>query len=348
MQNVKYIDLFSGIGGFRLAFAKAGFKCVFSSEINEVCQKVYEKNFGDKPFGDITKINIDDIPQFDVLCAGFPCQPFSICGRKLGFNDTRGNLFFEICKIIERKKPFAVVLENVQHLVNHDKGNTFKTIVKNLEHLGYTVSFQILNSKDYGVAQSRERIIIVATLYGEFDFSKVEKSEPVYINDILDETGNFEILKKDEYTLLDEKYIKRQDSGLIFCGYRNKKTWKKGTRENTEYLSRCHRQPNRIYSSAGTHPTIPSQETSGRFFIYIKEKDIVRKLTLSECYKLMGFPVNFIKDENKGNAYKQIGNSIVVPMMEKIAHQIMEQGFEGKEYGHFGRNLSLLPFVCAS
>ena len=293
---VRYIDLFAGIGGFRYSFDKAGFKCVFSSEINEECQKIYQENYGDLPAGDITKINPEDIPDFEVLCGGFPCQPFSICGKKKGFEDTRGTLFFEICRIIEKKQPLAVVLENVKHLIDHDNGNTFRVILQKLEGLGYETSFRVLNSKDYGVAQSRERIIIVATKYGKFDFSDMEKSKPVYIKDILDKSGDFEYLKKDEYTLLADVYVHQQPSGLIFCGYRNKNIWKKGIRPNTEHLSRCHRQPNRIYSSNGVHPTLPSQETSGRFWIYIPEEDAVRKLTINECYKLMGFPETFKKD----------------------------------------------------
>ena len=333
---VRYIDLFAGIGGFRYSFDKAGFKCVFSSEINEACQKIYQENYGDLPAGDITKINPEDIPDFEVLCGGFPCQPFSICGKKKGFEDTRGTLFFEICRIIEKKQPLAVVLENVKHLIDHDNGNTFRVILQKLEGLGYETSFRVLNSKDYGVAQSRERIIIVATKYGKFDFSDMEKSKPVYIKDILDKSGDFEYLKKDEYTLLADVYVHQQPSGLIFCGYRNKNIWKKGIRPNTEHLSRCHRQPNRIYSSNGVHPTLPSQETSGRFWIYIPEEDAVRKLTINECYKLMGFPETFKKDSNKGNAYKQVGNSVVIPMVYELAKSLMRQGFEdGEEYGRY-------------
>ncbi len=346
--EIKYIDLFAGIGGFRYSFDKAGFKCVFSSEINVACQKVYNDNYGDIPAGDITKIHAEDIPDFDILCGGFPCQPFSICGKKKGFEDTRGTLFFEICRIIERKQPLVVVLENVKHLLDHDNGNTFKIIIEKLHNLGYKTSSKVLNSKDYGVPQSRERIIIVATKYGKFNFLDMQKSKSVYIKDILDEEGEFEILDKSEYTLLEDKYVKQQPSGLIFCGYRNKNIWRKGIRPNTEYLSRVHRQPNRIYSSNGIHPTLPSQETSGRFWIYIPEQDIVRKLTIKECYKLMGFPEDFKIDSNKGNAYKQCGNSVVIPMIFELAKSIMRQAFDnGGKYGHFGNDLSELPLFYA-
>lgn len=148
--QAKFIDLFAGIGGFRLAFEQAGYECVYSSEIDSACQEVYFNNFGDKPQADITQINIEEIPDFDILTAGFPCQPFSICGKRQGFEDTRGTLFFHICEIIAVKQPSVVLLENVKHLVHHDKGRTLDTILYSLEYLGYLVDYKILNSKDFG------------------------------------------------------------------------------------------------------------------------------------------------------------------------------------------------------
>ena len=338
-QQLKFIDLFAGIGGFRYSFEKCGCECVFSSEIDEACKKVYENNYGDIPNGDITKIDASERPDFDILCAGFPCQPFSICGKKQGFEDTRGTLFFEICRIIKEKNPKVVMLENVKHLTKHDSGRTFKTIIATLEELGYNVSYKVLNSKDFGVAQSRERIIIIGTREGYFNFDKLEEKKEIHIKDILDKEGDFEYLDKSEYTLIDKQYIRKQKSGLIFVGYRNKGMWKTGVRPNTEHLSRVHRQPNRIYSIEGCHPTIPSQETSGRFWIYIKEEDAVRKLTINECYKLMGYPNNFVRDENIYNAYKQCGNSVVIPMIYEIAQSIIHQGFEGGKNGYFGNGV---------
>lgn len=325
-NNGTFIDLFAGIGGFRMAFNNEGFKCVFSSEINKHCQEVYFNNYNELPYGDITQINPKDIPDFDILTGGFPCQPFSICGRRKGFEDTRGTLFFNICNIIKEKQPKVIVLENVKHLIHHDKGNTFKVIIESLEDLGYNVQYKILNAKDFGVPQNRERIIIVATKYGIFDFKKLcYNFHPPKVKDILDkDIENVQYLAKDEYTLLSD--IRIQESGLLFVGYRNKGIWKKGIRPNTEHLSRVHRQPNRIYSAEGIHPTIPSQETSGRFFIYIPEIDEVRKLTINECYKLMGFPSEFKKSSVIGEAYKQIGNSVCVPLIQEIARQIKIQG----------------------
>jgi DNA (cytosine-5)-methyltransferase 1 len=325
-MKYKYIDLFAGIGGFRYAFDKVGFECVFSSEFNLNCQSVYEKNFNEIPYGDITKIDPNNIPDFDILCGGFPCQPFSISGLKRGFDDTRGTLFFDICRIIEIKQPKIIVLENVKNLIHHDSGKTFKIILQSLNDLGYKVTYDILNAKDFGIPQNRERIFIIATKNKIFQFSKLKKSISKPLKFFLDiSNDNFEYLDKSEYTLLNDDQISIQSSGLIFVGYRNKNGWKKGIRPNTSHLSRCHRQPNRIYSTNGYHPTIPSQETSGRFFIYIPEKQKVRKLTINECYRIMGFPDNFIKDPKLTNQYKQIGNSVPITIIEAIANSILEQ-----------------------
>jgi len=322
-MKYKFIDLFAGIGGFRKGFEEAGFQCVFTSEINQACQEVYEANFGDKPFGDITEIEPVDIPDFDILLGGFPCQPFSISGKKMGFEDTRGTLFFDICQIINEKKPSVVVLENVKHLIYHDKKRTFKTILKSLMDLGYHVTHKILNAKDFGLPQNRERIFIIATKNHYFNFSKLKTYKRVVLRDFLDTEGDFEFLDKSEYTLIDNP--RNQESGLIFVGYRNKNIWKKGIRENTEHLSRVHRQPNRIYSVDGTHPTIPSQETAGRFFIYLPKSDAVRKLTINECYRIMGFQTDFIKHPTNGEKYKQIGNSVAIPVIRAVAESIKEQ-----------------------
>ena len=323
-KNFNFIDLFAEIGGIRMGVEKAGGKCVFSSEIDKKAAKIYEKNFQENPLSDITKVEPEKIPNFDLLCAGFPCQPFSICGKKKGFEDTRGTLFFDICRIVNHKKPKVIFLENVKHLIHHNKGQTFNIIINSLENLGYNVSHSLLNAKDFGVPQNRERIIIIASQKNKFDFNLLPFKHLEILENYLDNDGKFEVLNKADYTLLNS--ARKQDSGLIFCGYRNKSIWKKGIRENTLHLSRVHRQPNRIYSIEGVHPTIPSQESSGRFFIYIPKLDIVRKLTINECYRIMGFPENFIKDENMAESYKQIGNSVCVPMIESITKAIIMQG----------------------
>jgi DNA (cytosine-5)-methyltransferase 1 len=153
MEKFKFIDLFAGIGGIRLGFESVGGKCVFSSEWDSFAQDTYEANFGERPFGDITKINPETIPDHDILLGGFPCQAFSICGNQKGFADTRGTLFFNIEEILRVKSPFAFMLENVKNLKSHDKGRTFKTIVHHLEDLGYFVHHTVLNSLDFGVPQ---------------------------------------------------------------------------------------------------------------------------------------------------------------------------------------------------
>jgi DNA (cytosine-5)-methyltransferase 1 len=322
--KLRFIDLFAGIGGFRLGFERAGFECVFSSEIDKACQDVYENNFGEVPFGDITKINPVELPDFEILTAGFPCQPFSISGKKKGFEDTRGTLFFDICQIIAEKKPKILVLENVKHLIHHDSKRTFKVILDSLKYLGYNVTFEILNAKDFGLPQNRERIFIVGSLNNKFNFHLLTKKQKVVLEDFLDTTGNFELLPEEEYTLIENP--KTQPTGLKFVGYRNKNQWKRGVRPDTEHLSRVHRQPNRIYSTKGTHPTIPSQETSGRFFIYDENKKYVRKLTIDECYRIMGFPDYFKRHHSIAEQYKQVGNSVAVPVIEEIAKNIIEQG----------------------
>ncbi len=232
-------------------------------------EAMYYENFGEKPFGDITQIKESEIPTFDILLAGFPCQPFSIAGDKKGFNDTRGTLFFDIARIIKYHNPKVVVLENVKHFKNHDKGKTLKTVLKTLNDMGYSTHWTLLNAKDFGVPQNRERTIIVGSKNGiEFDFSKLKISPIPKISDILESNrDDFEYLDESEYTLIENP--KKQVSGLIFVGYRNKKIRKNGVRENTEHLSRVHKQPNRIYSSKGTHPTLSSQESSGRYFIMV-------------------------------------------------------------------------------
>lgn len=323
---MKFIDLFCGIGGFRTGFERNGFECVFSSDFNEKVQDTYELNYKERPFGDITTLDPKDLPDFDILLGGFPCQPFSISGKKKGFEDTRGTLFFDVCRIIKEKQPKVVVLENVKHLIHHNKKNTFKVIIKNLKELNYNVTYKILNTKDFGLPQNRERIFIICTKNSFFNFDLMRKKPSLNLSEFLDEKGEFEYLEKSEYTLLDKGTYKRQpDSGLKFIGYRNKNGFRNGIRPNTEHLSRVHRQPNRIYSVDGYHPTIPSQETSGRFFIYIPQTNKVRKLTIDECYRIMGFPDNFIKHKNRGEQYKQIGNSVGVNIIEEISYQIIHQ-----------------------
>jgi DNA (cytosine-5)-methyltransferase 1 len=315
-----FIDLFAGIGGFRIPLQELKGKCVFTSEFNYQAQRTYEHNFGEVPFGDITTLDLNIVPKHDVLTAGFPCQPFSISGKMKGFEDTRGTLIYNVFQIIEKRQPKVVFLENVKHLIHHDKGITLKTIIKDLEALDYKVSWKLLNASDFGVPQNRERIIIIGHKKNKFDFTKLKTKPKPTLKDILDKNVEFEYLKE-PYTIL-ENY-KVQESGLIFIGHRNKSIRIAGVRPGTEHLSRVHKQPNRIYSSEGLHPALPSQESSGRFWIYDEGK--VRKLTINECYKIMGFPEKFIKNSSLSDSYRQIGNSVCIPMIKEIAKQIKSQ-----------------------
>ena len=315
-----FIDLFSGIGGFRIPLQELGGKCLFSSEFNSYAQKAYELNFGEVPFGDIEEIPMDIIPTHDILCAGFPCQPFSISGKMRGFEDTRGTLIYNVLKIIENKQPKVVFLENVKHLVYHDKKRTLTTIVRHLEELGYFVQTKVLNATEFGLPQNRERIVIIGNKQKKFDFSKLRKSQPVVLKYFLDKNNSFEYLEE-PYTIQEEKKV--QKSGLIFAGYRNKAIRKAGVREGTENLSRVHKQPNRIYSTEGVHPALPSQESSGRFWILHNGK--VRKLTITECYRIMGFPEQYKFIQSKSELYRQIGNSVAIPMIKAIGEQIKYQ-----------------------
>lgn len=319
-MSYKFIDLFCGIGGFRIALENLGCECVFSSEIDDCAKEMYYQNFGDFPYGDITKINKENIPDFDILCAGFPCQPFSVAGKRKGFEDTRGTLFFEIADILRVKQPKMFILENVKGLVTHNKGNTMKTILNGLEYLGYKVSYGIFNASDFGVPQSRERLIIVGHKYKTIDLSKVEKHRINSMEQfLLNEYCIDDILNMNDYTLIPKEKVRKQKSGLVFCGYLNKNKRIKGVLPNTEHLSRVHRQCNRIYSSDGLCPTITSGETTGRYYIYDEKNKIVRKLSLKEIYRFMGFPIDFKLIGKKTQLYKKIGNSVCVGMIEKIA-----------------------------
>lgn len=330
--QLRFIDLFAGIGGFRLGFESVGCKCVFSSEIDEHACKMYELNFGENPKCDITQLDPKNVPDFDILCAGFPCQAFSICGKQKGFYDeTRGTLFFDICRILEEKKPRAFVLENVFNLGKHDSGRTLTVMLSILSELGYTVVYKVLNARDFGVPQNRERIIIIGNREGRaFDYSKLKINTIDSMKPFLDKTGDFEILPTNTYTILEQSLIKKQlRSGLIFCGYRNKRIRTVGVRPGTEHLSRVHKQPNRIYDANGVHPTLAAQESSGRYFI--KDGDIVRKLTMDECFRFMGFPENYKKTGGTARLYARIGNSICVNMVKAVAIEVVNQFFIGEE-----------------
>lgn len=315
VEKFRFIDLFAGIGGMRLAFEKAGGRCVYSSEWNKYSQQTYFANFGDQPDGDITKVKASDIPDHDILVAGFPCQPFSIAGvskknslgRATGFQDkTQGTLFFDVCRILQEKRPKAFMLENVKNLCSHDKGRTFRIIRESLDELDYEIFCSVLDGQNY-VPQHRERIIIVGfdrERYGsnigfEFDLHPV-MPKPVMRN-ILDNQV------EDKYTLSDKLWTYLQN-------YANK-----------------HKAAGNGFGFGIAEPNGVSRTLSARYYKDGSEILIAqpgknpRRLTPRECARLQGFPESFKIPVSDTQAYQQFGNSVVVPLMADVAGLIVEK-----------------------
>ncbi|MCX6196623.1 MAG: DNA cytosine methyltransferase [Flavobacteriia bacterium] len=309
------MDLFAGIGGFRLALQNVGGKCIYTSEWNNEAQKTYRENFGEVPFGDITKErNKNYIPEkFDVLCAGFPCQAFSIAGYQKGFTDTRGTLFFDIEQIVEKHKPKVVFLENVKNLVSHDNGNTFKTIIETLEiKLGYKVFHKILNSATHAnIPQNRERIFIIAfdpkqvRNFSDFKFPK-EKKLTKTIHDFLEKEKQEDIYYyKEDHQYYPELVKKMLSKDTVY-------QWRRVyARENKSNL--C--------------PTLTANMGSGGHNVPLIKDDFgIRKLTPKECFAFQGYPIDKYILPNLANSklYMQAGNSVTTTLIERIANQIIE------------------------
>ncbi|MBP2283683.1 DNA (cytosine-5)-methyltransferase 1 [Flavobacterium sp. CG_23.5] len=321
-----FIDLFAGIGGFRLALQNLGGECVFTSEWDKFSQTTYRANFGQVPFGDITKESTKRyIPaEFDVLCGGFPCQPFSHAGLKKGFEDTRGTLFFDVVDIInsrrETENPVKIVfLENVKGLKNHDKGNTLKTIIKTLEKLGYETKYEILNSRNFGVPQNRERIFIIGWL----------KDDTKSFNFPLGIDRDNEIIYKKE----DLKDIKETNVGSILIN----KPEEKYTISDKLYAGHIRRRKEHKekgngfgFSSVNENSTYTST-ISARYYkdgseILIEQKNAnPRKLTPREAANLQGYPSDFLIPVSDNQAYKQFGNSVSVPVIQTVFNEIQKQ-----------------------
>lgn len=304
-----FADLFSGLGGFRIAFEKNKCKCVFSSEIDEKVIEVYKRNFNDNSKCDITKKNIDEIPNFDILCAGFPCQPFSLAGRRLGFEDSRGTLFFNVANILRQKRPKAFILENVRGITNHDGGRTLKTILGTLDELGYNYKYNVLNAKEYGIPQHRERWYCIGirkdinTNINLFNFPR-KCNLKFKVKDIIEKEVSkiynvTDICKKNILKFVDEKHIEVDDWTLAY----------------EVRASRCQ------FKNDGISPCLTAKMGTGGNNIPVLVKEM-RHLTEKECLKLMGYPDWY--DIGKGMAtYKQIGNSVVVPIIEALATELV-------------------------
>jgi DNA (cytosine-5)-methyltransferase 1 len=322
----KFIDLFCGIGGFHRGFID--FECAFACDINEQCRKTYYDNYGVKPSGDIFKVDTLDIPQHNILCAGFPCQPFSSAGKQQGLEDERSKVYDKLIEIINVKQPNIIILENVKNLTIIDDGSVFKKIQEDLTKLNYNITYSILNVSDFGLPQNRERIFIIGInkFYQNRQFN-FEYLKSVKINNSLKDVidlSNDNYIDKNKYIILEDKHVVKQKSGLIFCGYIKGNIRINGASPNTEHLSRVHKQPNRIYHIDGVNPTLSSSESSGRYYIY--DNKGVRALTLNECYLIMGFN-NFNMNVKKNVCYNQIGNSVCPVIIKYIKDELIKQQF---------------------
>lgn len=309
---MKFIDLFSGIGGFRIALENVGGTCVFSSEIDKYARETYKMNFNEYPHGDITKIPSQNIPDHEVLCGGFPCQPFSLAGKRLGFEDERGNLFFEIERIIKEKRPKAFILENVSGIVSHDNGNTLKVIESKIKDLNYNFEWKLLNAKDYGIPQNRNRWYCVGidNCLGDIDIKTIfpiKKELQFTIDDIL------EFNEDDQYLISEtaKENIKRHKEDYL----------KKKTGLNHNLIANNIRPSKVSFSASGISPCLTAKMGTGGNNVPVIEK-WSRKFTEYECLKLMGFPDDFKIKKNYSQSYKQIGNSVVVPVLTAIADNL--------------------------
>ncbi len=312
-SDVTFIDLFAGIGGFRLAMENFGAKCVFSSEYDKYAQTTYEANFNEIPDGDITEINEKDIPSHDILCGGFPCQAFSISGSQKGFEDSRGTLFFEIARIVNYHRPKILFLENVANLKKHSDGETISKMIEILEGMDYNVYYQVLNASDYGVPQSRKRIYFLAFRddlgVNDYVFPKAT-NEDVALEDILlshEETKQY-IIERNDIKFKDDTDLKERINKPIRIGTINKGG-----------------QGERVYSPKGHAITLSAYgggagSKTGAYLI----NGITRKLAPRECLSVLGFPTGYKLPVSDSQAWKQCGNSVAVPVLKKIIEEIIK------------------------
>lgn len=310
---LSFIDLFCGLGGFRIAFEKNGGECVFSSDIDKAARETYKNNFNEEPSGDITKIDAKDIPDFDILCAGFPCQPFSLAGKRKGFEDTRGTLFFDVLRIIKEKKPKGFLLENVAGLTNHDNGRTLDVIIQNLNNAGYYVTYRLMNAKEYGVPQNRNRWYCVGIRrdlttesgFSEFSFYP-EKCE---LKHTLDDIVRLQS-KESEY----DSSITAQENIRKHLGEAEKQLMA----ENKVLLANNVRPSRTFFAKDGISPCLTAKMGTGGNNVPIVVNSM-RKLTERECLLIMGFPEWYKIRKNHSQSYKQIGNSVIVPILTEVA-----------------------------
>lgn len=318
LTNYKFIDLFAGIGGFHYALKSFGAECVFASEIDKKASDIYELNHHLKPLGDITKIKEEDIPEHDILCAGFPCQAFSISGKQKGFEDTRGTLFFDIARIVNYHKPKILFLENVKNFAKHDSNKTLKVVQETLQKMNYTVHYKVLNTSNFGLPQNRERIYIIA--FNNFYFNKTTFVFPAKnlissLTDILeDEPKDGKIIEREDVEFYKEYNPTKNIFGEI--NLLNKpiqigKVNKGG-------------QGERIYHPLGHAITLSAYGggVGSKTGLY-KIKGKIRKLSPRECARLQGYPETFIFSKSISEAHKQFGNSVSINVLQYLIKEII-------------------------
>lgn len=308
---IRYADLFCGIGAFHQALKNKEFYCVMASDINEGARRIYEANHGLSPLGDVRRVEESSVPDLDLICAGIPCQSFSIAGRKQGFGDSNGNLFWELLRLVKAKKPHMVIVENVKNLETHDKGETFRTIKDSFENLGYRFFSRVLNSSHYGSPQSRQRIFMVAVLSGDFKFPE-RSDQSVRVSSVLEEARSS--IGLDGYELVKKNTSPKPFRPRILFNVVSKDTGKGG------------RQGERIYDPdcCGITVCASSGGPGAKTGLY-KVGDVVRRLSPRECLAMFGFPKDFdFLDLPEEQKLFYLGNSIVVNVVEALVPSILD------------------------
>ena len=311
LSGYTFIDLFAGLGGFRLALESLGAKCVYSSEWDKPVRKVYSDNFDEIPDGDITQVDEKSVPDHDILCAGFPCQAFSISGKQNGFEDSRGTLFFDVARIVKEKQPKVVFMENVKNFASHDGGKTLDVVRATMENLGYTFFYKVLSAVDFGIPQKRERIYMVC-FRNDLNVASFNYPKPFELQKHVED-----FLLSDE-NMVSHLYVDRPDT------YFNDK-------KDEHYSNKTIRlgivnkggQGERIYSTKGIAITLSANgggvfSKTGGYLINGR----TRKLHPRECARLMGFPDSYIISDSPNQVYKQFGNSVVIDVLQLIAIEI--------------------------
>lgn len=321
LKNYNFIDLFAGIGGFHLALESFGCSCVFASEWDKYAQEVYEKNFGLKPLGDITKISEEDIPKHDILCGGFPCQAFSISGKQKGFQDTRGTLFFDIARIVKHHQPKLLFLENVANFEKHDSGNTLKVVIETLSELGYNIFYKVLNASNFSLAQSRERIYILGFRNDlkvlDFEFPEKEGNVKPLADFLIDES-----------LIEDDFYINRNDIKFNSNSKEIETTLFNHISPKPKRIGTVNKggQGERIYDISGHAITLSAYGggIGAKTGIY-RINNKIRRLKPRECANIQGFPEYFVLSDSDSQSYKQFGNSVAVNVLQSILKRIIDQ-----------------------